>query len=125
MSDASLRTRLAAGRRIAIGLLRLTDSAPAIVAGEFGFFADEGLSVALSVEPSWANVADKLAYGALNAAVIVPPLAFAVSLGLRGPAEPLIIPYAVSLGGDPITLAKGLADELKAGAQRRIRGGAR
>ena len=93
--------------------MRLTDSAPAIVAHEFGFFADEGLDVALSVEPSWANVADKLAYGALDAAVIVPPLAFAVSLGLRGPAEPLIIPYCVSLGGDTITLARGLAGELR------------
>ncbi len=113
MSDAVSSSRTAPGRKIAIGLLRLTDSAPAIVAYEFGFFADEGLDVALSVEPSWANVADKLAYGALDAAVIVPPLAFAVSLGLRGPAEPLIIPYCVSLGGDTITLAKSLADDLR------------
>ncbi len=112
MSDA-VSFRSAPGRTIAIGLLRLTDSAPAIVAHEFGFFADEGLDVALSVEPSWANVADKLAYGALNAAVMIPPLAFAVSLGLRGPAEPLIIPYCVSLGGDTITLAKDLAGELR------------
>ncbi|HXZ16185.1 MAG TPA: ABC transporter substrate-binding protein, partial [Roseiarcus sp.] len=110
MSDAASRSGPGA---IALGVLRLTDSAPAVVAHEFGFFADEGLDVALSVEPSWANVADKLAYGALTAAVIVPPLAFAVSLGLRGPAEPLIIPYAVSLGGDTITLAKGLAGELR------------
>jgi NitT/TauT family transport system ATP-binding protein/nitrate/nitrite transport system substrate-binding protein len=93
--------------------LRLTDSAPAIVAHEFGFFADEGLDVTLSVEPSWANIADKLAYGALDAAVIIPPLAFAISLGLRGPSQPLIVPYAVSLGGDTITLAKGLAGELR------------
>ena len=111
MSDASARS--ARARKTAIGLLRLTDSAPAIVAYEFGFFADEGLDVALSVEPSWANIADKLAYGALDAAIIVPPLAFAVSLGLRGPPEPLIIPYGVSLGGDTITLARDLADELR------------
>ena len=96
----------------------MTSSWPrVIVAHEFGFFADEGLDVALSVEPSWANVADKLAYGALDAAVIVPPLAFAVSLGLRGPAEPLIIPYNVSLGGDTITLAKGVADEIRSEAR--------
>ncbi|RBP00951.1 NitT/TauT family transport system ATP-binding protein/nitrate/nitrite transport system substrate-binding protein [Roseiarcus fermentans] len=113
MSDAVSPSRAAPGRKIAIGLLRLTDSAPAIVAHAFGFFADEGLDVALSVEPSWANVADKLAFGALDAAVIVPPLAFAVSLGLRGPAEPLIIPYNVSLGGDMITLAKDLAAQLR------------
>jgi NitT/TauT family transport system ATP-binding protein/nitrate/nitrite transport system substrate-binding protein len=111
MSDAASSSR--PSRTITIGLLRLTDSAPAIVAHQFGFFADERFDVALSVEPSWANVADKLAYGALDAAIIVPPLAFAVSLGLRGPAEPLIIPYSVSLGGDTITLAKDLAGELR------------
>ena len=93
MSDArSPRQRVVGAPKVAIGLLRLTDSAPVIVAHEFGFFAEEGLDVVLSVEPSWANVADKLAYGALDAAVIVPPLAFAVSLGLRGVAQPLIIP---------------------------------
>ncbi len=113
MSDGISSSPDAPGRKIAIGLLRLTDSAPAIVAYEFGFFADEGLDVALSVEPSWANVADKLAYRALDAAVIVPPLAFAVSLGLRGAAEPLVIPYCLSLGGDTITLAKELAGELR------------
>src|SRR5271157_129562 len=119
MSDArSPRQRVVGAPKVAIGLLRLTDSAPVIVAHEFGFFAEEGLDVALSVEPSWANVADKLAYGALDAAVIVPPLAFAVSLGLRGPAQPLIIPYNVSLGGDTITLAKDLAGELRDEARR-------
>ncbi len=117
MSDAVSSSRSASVRRIAIGLLRLTDSAPAIVAHEFGICADEGLDVALSVEPSWAHVADKLAYGALEAAVIVPPLAFAVSLGLRGPAEPLIIPYNISLGGDTITLARDHAGRLRDGAR--------
>src|SRR5271167_727743 len=114
MSDArSPRQRVVGAPKVAIGLLRLTDSAPVIVAHEFGFFAEEGLDVVLSVEPSWANVADKLAYGALDAAVIVPPLAFAVALGLRGPAQPLIIPYCVSLGGDTITLARHFAEELR------------
>jgi len=94
---------------VRIGALRLTDSAPLVVAHEFGFFADEGLDVALSIEPSWANIADKLTYGALDAAMILPPLAFAVTLGARGPAEPLVIPYTVSLGGNSITLRADVA----------------
>ena len=102
--------RLRRDPRIAIGLLRLTDSAPVIVAHEFGFFADEGVDAALSIEPSWANIADKLAYGALDAAVIVPPLALAVSLGLRGTAEPLVMPYVSSLGGNTITVASSLVE---------------
>jgi ABC-type nitrate/sulfonate/bicarbonate transport system substrate-binding protein len=103
---------------IRIGVLRLTDSAPVIAAYELGFFADEGLKVALSIEPSWANVADKLAHGALDAASIVPPLAIAISLGLRGEAEKLILPYVLSLGGNTVTLAKPVADEVKAASGR-------
>ncbi len=98
---------------VRIGALRLTDSAPLVVAHEFGFFADEGLDVALSIEPSWANIADKLTYGALDAAMILPPLAFAVTLGTRGPAEPLIVPYTVSLGGNSITLRADLARSVR------------
>jgi NitT/TauT family transport system ATP-binding protein/nitrate/nitrite transport system substrate-binding protein len=92
-----------------IGLLRLTDAAPVVMAQELGFFADENVDVALSVEPSWANIADKLAHGFLDAAVIVPPLAFAITLGLRGKTSALIVPQALSLGGNTITLASSLA----------------
>ena len=112
----------AAPRVVRVGALRLTNSAPIIVAHEFGFFADEGFEIALSIEPSWANVADKLAYGALDAALLPPPLAFAVSLGLRGVAAPLIIPYSISLGGNTITLASEAAAHVT--AQASVAGGA-
>ncbi|MGA2793687.1 MAG: CmpA/NrtA family ABC transporter substrate-binding protein [Roseiarcus sp.] len=104
--------------KLKIGLLRLTDSAPVIVAHEFGFFAEEELDVELSVEPSWANIADKLAYGFLDAAVILPPLAFAITLGVRGAPQPLLIPYVLSLGGNTITLARDLAALVRATAMR-------
>src|SRR5882757_7565602 len=83
--------RLVPGRaaQIRLGVLRLTDAAPLIVAKEFGFFEDEGLEVALSVEPSWANIADKVTYGLLDGAMMLPALALASSLGLRGPGLPL------------------------------------
>lgn len=96
-----------------IGLLRLTDAAPVIMAQELGFFAEEGVDVDLSVEPSWANIADKLAHGFLDAAVIVPPLAFAIALGLRGKPSALIVPQALSLGGNTITLGTGLARHME------------
>ena len=97
------------GTKLRIGFLRLTDSAPAIVAQEFGYFADEGVDAELLEEPSWANIADKLAYGFLDAAVIVPPLAFAIALGSRGISQKLIIPCNISMGGNTITLARDLA----------------
>jgi NitT/TauT family transport system ATP-binding protein/nitrate/nitrite transport system substrate-binding protein len=91
-----------------LGLLRLTDAAPLIVARELGFFAAEGLDTMLSVEPSWANVADKLGCGLLDGAVMLPPLALAISLGLRGSAraEPLVVPSSISLNGNTVTLAE-------------------
>lgn len=95
-----------------IGVLRLTDSAPAIIAQELGFFAEEGVPAVVSVEPSWGNIADKLAHGFLDAAVILPPLVFALTQGLRGAPCPLIVPQAVNLGGNAITVSRTLAEAL-------------
>jgi NitT/TauT family transport system ATP-binding protein/nitrate/nitrite transport system substrate-binding protein len=115
MSHSTSPTVVGANRagKLRIGLLRLSDSAPMIIAHEFGFFADEGVDVALTVEPSWANIADKLAFDALDAAVIVPPLAFAVQLGLRGVAQPMIVPYVLSVGGNSVTLSSELAGQVR------------
>ena len=114
----SAPTRSSKAPKLRIGFLRLTDAAPVIVAHEFGFFADEGVDTELFVEPSWANIADKLAFGFLDAAAIVPPLAFAIELGLRGAREELVIPFSLSLGGNTVTLVKDLADETRGCAMR-------
>src|SRR5438105_4649814 len=98
---------------ITIGLLRLSDAAPVIVAKEMGFFAEQNVDVRLSIEPSWANIADKLTYRGLDAAVMLPPLAFAVSSGLRGAGAPLIVPMSLSLNGNSITVSTELAAALK------------
>jgi NitT/TauT family transport system ATP-binding protein/nitrate/nitrite transport system substrate-binding protein len=103
-----------------IGLLRLTDAAPLIVARELGYFARENLDVSLSIEPSWANVADKLAYGMLDGAMLLPPLALALRFGLSGAGGPesIIVPSALSLNGNAITLSKRWAEPLMAGVDR-------
>jgi ABC-type nitrate/sulfonate/bicarbonate transport system substrate-binding protein len=99
---------------VRIGLMRLTDTAPIVLAQEAGLLAGEGLAAALTVEPSWANLADKLAYGLLDAAIMLPPLALAMALGLRTPAARLIVPLGLSLGGNAVTLSEGLATPLLA-----------
>src|SRR6185503_2564202 len=113
MSEVVSLQATRSGTKLRIGFLRLTDSAPAIIAQEFGYFAEEGVDADLFEEPSWANIADKLAYGFLDAAVIVPPLAFAVELGSRGATQSLIIPCAISLGGNTITLGRELASRVR------------
>jgi ABC-type nitrate/sulfonate/bicarbonate transport system substrate-binding protein len=91
-----------------LGLLRLTDSAPALLAQAAGLFAEEGVAVDISIEPSWANIADKLSFGALDAAVILPPLAIAIAAGLRGARRRLVLPMSLSSGGNTVTLAAPL-----------------
>jgi len=109
MSEVVSLKQSRSGTKLRIGFLRLTDSAPAIIAQEFGYFAEEGVDADLFEEPSWANIADKLAYGFLDAAVIVPPLAFAIELGLRGVSQKLVIPCNLSMGGNTVTLSRDLA----------------
>ena len=77
-------------KSVRIGLLRLADNAPVVVARARGFFAVTGVDVTLSLEPSWSNAADKLTFGLLDASVMLPPLVLASVLGLRGPAADLI-----------------------------------
>ena len=100
---------------VRLGLLRLTDAAPVVLAQEAGLYAAEDLEVRLSVEPSWANLADKLSYGLLDAAIMLPPLALAVSLGLRAAGTRLIVPMGISLNGNGVTLSTALADEIPPG----------
>ncbi len=108
---------MTAGSVFRIGLLRLTDAAPLIVAQECGYFATEGLEVALSVEPSWANIVDKLSYGLLDGAVLLPPLALALRFGLSGSAGPerIIVPAALSLNGNTVTLSKRWSEAIAGG----------
>jgi NitT/TauT family transport system ATP-binding protein/nitrate/nitrite transport system substrate-binding protein len=95
---------------VRIGLLRLNDSLPVLVAAE-GLFAAEGVAaVELSVEPSWANLADKLAFGLLDAAVMLHPLALAMAGGLRGPAAAVGVPMGLSRGGNSLVLSPAAAE---------------
>lgn len=102
---------------VRIGLLRLTDAAPVVLAAARGLFAEEGVAAELIVEPSWANLADRLSYGLLDAAVILPPLALAMALGLRLPATRLVVPMSLSLNGNSVTLANALAAPLLEGGR--------
>jgi ABC-type nitrate/sulfonate/bicarbonate transport system substrate-binding protein len=107
---------------IRVGLLRLVDSAPIIVAEADGLFRDHGIDAQVSIEPSWSNVADKLTYGVLDAAVMLPPLALAACAGLRGPKARLVVPMSLSQGGNAIVTSYQAADSLtENGASPRLR----
>ena len=95
-----------------LGYVPLCDCAPLVVARERGFFAEQGLNVTLSREPSWANIRDKLATGLLDAAQMLAPMPLSMHLGLSGLQAPIITGLALSLGGNAITLSQAIFAEL-------------
>lgn len=97
---------------VRLGMVRLADAAPVVHAAVAGLFEAEGVAVSLTVEPSWANIADKLAWGLLDGAVMLPPLAIAMALGLRDPPTPLVIAAGISRDGNAVTLSSRLAGPL-------------
>jgi NitT/TauT family transport system ATP-binding protein/nitrate/nitrite transport system substrate-binding protein len=103
--------------RLTLGFVPLNDAAPLVVALERGFFAAEGLEVALSREVSWATVRDKVAAGALDGAHMLAPIALActLGLGLGGDPQPIIAPMALNRGGAAFTLSRQLAHALQPG----------
>jgi len=98
-----------------IGFVPLCDSAPLIVAKERGFFAEQGLSVELSKEPSWSNIRDKLAVGLLDAAQMLAPMVLSGTLGLGNMRVPLTTAMALNRGGNAITLGLPLLRRLRDG----------
>jgi NitT/TauT family transport system ATP-binding protein/nitrate/nitrite transport system substrate-binding protein len=113
--------------RLTLGFVPLNDAAPLVVALERGFFAGEGLEVALSREVSWATVRDKVAAGALDGAHMLAPITLActLGLGLGGDPQPMIAPMALNRGGAAFTLSRRLtvgfeSGEPKAAALARV-----
>jgi len=106
----------AAGRlektELALGFIPLTDCAPVVAAVEKGFFAREGLWVRLSREPSWANIRDKVAVGALDGAHMLGAMPIAATLGIDAIAKPMLAPVSLNLAGDAITLSNAVTDRL-------------
>lgn len=111
---------------LTIGFLPLVDACLPILAREHGFAEDEGLSLSLMKDMSWATVLDRLLYGHSDAAHMIAPLAIATTLGRGRPARPLSVPFVLGLNGNAITMRSelaaritgpdGLGDPIKVGA---------
>lgn len=97
---------------LTVGFLPLVDACLPILAQEHGFVEEEGLSLRLVRDMSWATVLDRLLYGHSDAAHMVAPLAIATTLGRGRPAQPLAVPFVLGLNGNAITMRPDLAREL-------------
>jgi NitT/TauT family transport system ATP-binding protein/nitrate/nitrite transport system substrate-binding protein len=94
--------------RLTLGFVPLTDAAGLIAAKARGFFAEEGLDVALSREASWATIRDKVAVGALDGAHMLAPMVLAQTLGVSGEAVDMLAPLALAADGSAVTVAARL-----------------
>lgn len=90
---------------LTLGFIPLTDCAPLIVAKAQGFFAEEGLEIALSREASWATIRDKVSVGALDGAHMLAPMALA--------EDGLLAPMALNQNGSAVTVSTKLAAMLR------------
>ncbi|MCA1441449.1 ABC transporter substrate-binding protein [Ensifer sp. IC4062] len=105
---------MAAIADITLGFMPLFDSAVLIAASEKGFVADEGLSVQLVRETSWANIRDRIAVGHFQAAHMLAPMPIASNLGLTPLSLDLVAPFALGLGGNAVTVSRSLWDRMAA-----------
>jgi len=94
--------------RLKFGMVALCDCAPIVIAKERGFFAEQGLEVELSREPSWANIRDKVGVGNLDGAQMLATMPFAATLGLGNFREPIITALGLNIGGNAITVSNQL-----------------
>lgn len=104
--------------QITAGFLPLLDSAVLVVAKELNFAAAEGIDLALARETSWANIRDRLAVGHFQVAHVLAPMPIACNLGLTPLVVPTIVPMALGLGGNAVTVSNALwADMVDKGAR--------
>ncbi|MDP9809874.1 NitT/TauT family transport system ATP-binding protein [Rhizobium tibeticum] len=98
--------------QITAGFLPLLDSALLVAAKEKGFAAEQEIDLTLVRERSWATIRDRLAVSHFDVAHILAPMPIACNLGLTAPAPRMIVPLALGLGGNAVTVSAGLWNEM-------------
>ncbi len=100
--------------QITAGFLPLLDSALLVAAREKGFAAELDIELTLVRERSWATIRDRLAVSHFDVAHMLGPMPIACNLGLTAPASRMIVPMALGLGGNAVTVSAGLWSEMAA-----------
>jgi nitrate/nitrite transport system substrate-binding protein len=91
-----------------LGFIPLSDCAVLAVAESKGFFRRHEVDVVLRREISWANIRDKLAAGALDAAQMLAGMPLASAVGIDPVAAPTVTAFSLDLNGNAITVSNTL-----------------
>ncbi|KQV40552.1 MULTISPECIES: CmpA/NrtA family ABC transporter substrate-binding protein [unclassified Rhizobium] len=93
---------------ITAGFVPLLDSAILVAAREKGFAEKNSIALSLVRERSWASIRDRLAVSHFNVAHILGPMPIAFNLGLDPLSPKMIVPMALGLGGNAVTVSAKL-----------------
>jgi ABC-type nitrate/sulfonate/bicarbonate transport system substrate-binding protein len=105
--NASARTEMS------IGFIPLLDCALLVVAQEVGMARQQGLTLRLLRESSWANIRDRVAIGHFDAAHMLAPMVVAESVGAGHLDTPFMTPMVLSSGGNAITVSRALWEAMQ------------
>lgn len=98
---------------ITAGFVPLLDSALLVVAREKGFAEEQSVDLTLVRERSWASIRDRLAVSQFDVAHILGPMPIACNLGLSAPSQKMIVPMALGLGGNAVTVSAVLWQSMR------------
>lgn len=112
-----VRNSTSSSFHLKLGFMPLLDAAPLIVAQELGFFVEEGLTVELIRESSWATLRDKVTFGILDGAHLLAPMPLATTAGFGSVQKPMLTALSLGLNGNAITLSLPLAESLAGSGQ--------
>lgn len=103
---------MASEHQITAGFMPLLDSAVLVAAKEKGFAEAEGVTLTLVRETSWANIRDRLAVSHFQVAHMLAPMPVACNLGLTPLTVPTVVPMALGLGGNAVTVSNALWERM-------------
>lgn len=93
---------------VRVGFMPLLDCALLVIAHETGMARQQGLSLRLVRESSWANIRDRVAIGHFDAAHMLAPVVVAANVGASQFDAPLAAVAALGTGGNAITVSRDL-----------------
>ncbi len=97
---------------LTLGIIKLTDCAPIVIAKEKGFFEDEGLSVKVEAQANWKVLMDRVIDGQLDGSHMLAAAPLGHTDGLLTKAH-IVVPYVMAENGAGISVSNEVWEHMK------------